>query len=671
MKSSKHILLFVLFLSFFNCIAQKTGTPDARKLFDQAEKEYGAERYDIALPLYMNLDLILLDNANIAYKIGICYLHSKSDKIKSIPYLERAIKNVSVKANDTDFKEKSAPIDAYYQLGHAYHLNYQLDNAVMNFKTFRSFLDTTEKAIADVKHQIEMCANAKELMQSPVSIKIENLGPNVNSPYDDYSAVVPADESTIFFTSRRPGTTGGGIDPADGKPFEDIYFCAKKDSAWLPAVNIGPPINTNGNEASIGISVDGQQMLIYKDDKGDGNIYTSTLQGGAWTAPVKLNDNVNTGGWEPSASISADGMYLYFSSNRPGGYGGRDIYMSKQLPNRQWSKAINLGPNVNTPYDEDCPFIHPDGTTLFFSSNGHKSMGGFDIFFSTRSDDTSSWSEPLNLGYPVNSTDDDVFYTPTADNKRAYYSSIRSGGLGGKDIYMVTFPEQKQAQLTVYKGKINSTEGGIIPNVEITVIDNITGTLVGSYFPNSKTGNYLFILPPGGNYNITYQAEGYLLQSENMIVPKDSVYSLINSSIQLKTITVGQRVTLKNIFFDKSKSTLRPMSIAELDKFSQMLEDKPKLVVEISGHTDSKGKPEFDLKLSRQRAQAVADYLVKKGIDRRRMRVVGYGDTKPIARNKMPDGTDDPEGMQLNRRVEYRILSTEGELEPLEKKKGK
>lgn len=668
MRLFKYILAVSLWITALNSWSQKTESAETRKLFDEAEKHFVEQRYNLALPLYVKVDTTLKDNASVAYKIGVCYLNSLTDKVSAISYLERAVKHTSVSAKEDAFSEKSAPIDAYYQLAHAYHLNYQLDYAIANFEKFKSYIAETDvKMINTINHQIEMCNNAKILVASPVTIKIDNLGPNVNSPYADYSAVVSADETSLFFTSRRPNTTGGGVDPDDGNYYEDIYYCAKKDSAWTPAVSMGSPVNTNGHDATISVSVDGQKLLIYRDDAGDGNIYSSQLQGGTWSVPVKLSENINTQLWEGSATISADGTRLFFSSNRDGGFGGRDIYMSKQLPNGQWSKAVNMGPIINTQYDEDAPFIHPDGVTLFFSSNGHKTMGGFDIFFCSVNYETDKSTEPVNIGYPVNSTDDDIFYTPTADNKRAYYSSFKAGGYGEKDIYMITFPEQKETPLTVYKGKIKGVSGNAVTNVEITVIDNETGQLVGTYFPNSKTGYYLFILPPGGNYNISYQAEGYLLQSENMIVPKDSTYNLINTFIELKPITVGQRVTLKNIFFDYNKATLRPISRIELDKFYNMLKEKSQLVVEISGHTDSKGNDDFNMKLSQSRAQSVVDYLVKKGIDTKRMVAVGYGETKPIAKNTKPNGKDDEVGMQLNRRVEYRILSTEGELDVIEK----
>lgn len=669
---NKGLVAIIAFVGYTSLsFSQKQdNTAEAKKLFNQAEVEFLNEKYSTALPLYLKIDSLLKNHNNVHYKIGLCYLNAPIDKTQAIPYLEKAVKNTAASANEDVFDTKSAPVDAYYYLGHAYHLNYQLNNALNMFQKFKTFLNPTidAKGIEETDYQMQLVENAKELVSSPVSIKVENLGPNINSPYADYSPVVTADESTIFYTSRRPGTTGGGMDEEDGKYFEDIYYSNKKDSAnWNIAANIGPPLNTNANDATIGVSVDGQRLLLYRDDNGDGNIYSSILRGGSWSTPEKLSENINSQLWEPSASISADGTRLYFASNRDGGFGGRDIYMSKMLPNGNWSKAVNLGPNINTKYDDDAPYIHPDGVTLFFSSMGHRSMGGFDIFFSVMDPKQETFAPPVNIGYPVNSTDDDIFYAPSADNKRAYYSSFKAGGFGEKDIYMITFPEQRETPLTVYKGTIKSADGKPATNVEITVIDNETGLLVGTYYPNSKTGNYLFILPPGGNYNISYQADGYLLQSANMNVPKDSTYSLINTFIELKPITVGQRVTLKNLFFDYNKATLRPTSKTELDKFYELLNTKPKLVVEIAGHTDSKGNDEFNMKLSKDRAQAVVDYMIKKGINKKRMTAVGYGETKPIAKNQKADGKDDVEGMQLNRRVEYRILSTEGELDLIEK----
>jgi outer membrane protein OmpA-like peptidoglycan-associated protein len=395
--------------------------------------------------------------------------------------------------------------------------------------------------------------------------------------------------------------------------------------------------------------------LIYKDDNGDGNLYSTSLEGDQWSAPKKLNDNINTKEWEPSAFISADGNILYFTSNREGGYGGRDLYQSKKLPTGEWAKATNLGPNINTPFEEDAPFIHPDGVTLYFSSNGHKTMGGFDIF-STNLNANNEWATPLNVGYPINSTDDDIYYVVSPDNKRAYYSSFKQGGNGEKDNYMITFAEYKEPPLTLLKGVITDAYGKVPKVVDITVTDNETGEIVGIYHSNSKTGEYLFILPPGKNYNITYEADGYLFHSDNMDIALKTNYYVIRRAIQLQPLVVGSKIVLNNIFFDFDKATLRQASNVELGRLFKLLKKYPGLVVEISGHTDSKGSPEYNIRLSQERAQAVVKYLIEKGISKDQMTAKGYGETKPVVNNNNSDGTDNPVNRQLNRRVELKIV---------------
>jgi outer membrane protein OmpA-like peptidoglycan-associated protein len=379
-------------------------------------------------------------------------------------------------------------------------------------------------------------------------------------------------------------------------------------------------------------------------------------------SPVKLNENINSSKWEGSVSVSADGSVLYFSSEREGGFGGKDIYRSKRLPNGQWGKATNMGPAINTPYDDDAPVIHPDGITLYFSSQGHNSMGGFDIF-NTTLNDSGFWSKPVNLGYPVNTTDDDIFYAPTADNKRAYYSSFRNDGFGEKDIYMITLPEKVEAPLAVYTGEITSLMGGVPEGATITVKDNATGEVVGVYTPNSSTGKYLFILPPGKNYNITYEAEGYLFQSENLDVSDSSSYRLIHKPVELTPLRVGEKTALKNIFFASGSAVLKPESKNELNKLEVLMKKHPKIMVQINGHTDSQGNEEMNMKLSQKRAESVVEYLIKEaGIAEDRLKPMGYGPKMPIAINKNPDGTWNRAGMQLNRRIEFEILSLDGKI---------
>jgi outer membrane protein OmpA-like peptidoglycan-associated protein len=548
-------------------------------------------------------------------------------------------------------------------LGKAQHINYKFDEALISLDKFKTYLTPEDKELMRMTEQvISWCKNAKVLVAAPVNMKVENIGGQLNSAFPDYSPVVTADESQMFFTSRRPNTTGGKIDIRDNMYFEDIYSATRSDSGWGNVKNVGPPVNTDGHDATIGISIDGQKLFMYRDDKGDGNIYTSDLQGDKWMAPVKLNENINSSKWEGSVSESADGNTLYFSSEREGGFGGKDIYKSKKLPNGQWGKATNMGPSVNTPFDDDAPFIHPDGITLYFSSQGHSSMGGFDIFYCSLND-SGNWSKPVNMGYPINTTDDDIFYFPTADNRRAYYSSFRSDGYGEKDIYMLTLPEKTEAPLAVYSGEMTSVLGGVPEGATITVKDNATGEVVGIYTPNSSTGKYLFILPPGKNYNIAYEAEGYLFQSENLDVTDSSSYRLIHKAIELTPLRVGEKTTLKNIFFASGSALLKPESKPELIKLELLLKKHSKIIVRINGHTDSQGADEMNMKLSQKRAESVRDYLMNEcNIPAERVRALGFGPKMPVAINKNKDGSWNRAGMALNRRIEFEILSIDGKV---------
>ncbi|HEU4719372.1 MAG TPA: hypothetical protein VFU15_16120, partial [Bacteroidia bacterium] len=388
------------------------------------------ENWPMALSYFQEAYKVDSTNANINYKIGICYLHSASEKANSLKYLRVAAKGISRNYDPYDAKSKKAPENTYYYLAQSYHYNYQFDSAISFFETYKAILGNRDpETTKDIDTRIGWANNAKEFMASPLPVTITNLGDSINTQYPDYSPVISIDENTIIFTSRRSGDKG-----IDGQYYEDILIADKKDDGtWGAAHPISPYINTPTNEASISLSADGQTLFIYKDDNG-GDIYQSTQMNGQWMTPVPMGGDINSKYWETHACLSADGNTLYFVSDRPGGFGGRDIYRVVKLPNGKWSKALNLGPTVNTPEDEDAPFIHPDQKTLFFSSKGHKSMGGFDIFF-TSLNDSGKWAEPINVGYPINTPDDDIFYVTSPDGKRAYFSSVRQGGYGEKDIY--------------------------------------------------------------------------------------------------------------------------------------------------------------------------------------------------------------------------------------------
>ncbi|MFC2175635.1 hypothetical protein ACFLR1_01525 [Bacteroidota bacterium] len=486
------------------------------------------------------LDLYELDstNANINYQLGRCYLLTNGQRKEAIPYLSYAIKAVSDKYKDS-YKETAAPVNVYFYLAHAYHLAFQFDDAITWYKKYLKEAKGLDRdRVTEIERVIQTCENGKLIVESPIGTETENLGSVINTIYDEYSAVVDANETTLIFTSRRPSSTGGFLD-LDDKYYEDIFVSNKVDGEWEAPKSIGKNINTDGHEASIGLSADGQELYVYRDDFGDGNIYVSQLDNGVWGSLRKLNENINSSFRESHATVSADGQTLYFTSDRSG-EGGMDIFISRRLPNGEWGLTLNLGDRINTEYEEEAPFIHPDGKTLFFSSKGHSSMGGYDIFFSILQDD-GKWSTPMNIGYPMNTADDEYFFVMSPDGKRAYYSSSNGEGIGGKDVYLVRLDTDRDIPLAVYKGAIVADAQGNYPkDVLIKVTDNETGELYGEYRPRKDNGRFILILHPGHNYDISYEANDYLYKSEKLFVPENTAYFEINRAVQLKPLSLGK-----------------------------------------------------------------------------------------------------------------------------------
>ncbi len=664
MKTLKTILpVFLLFFGSYFSIAQVI---DVKKQLHQAESYFAEEDFDDALPLFLKVLEQDRNNDYVRYKTGICYLLDHGpEKNKAEVYLEQALIGMDEKMLEGSYKNKKSPPIIWFYLGQAYHFNYKFDEALNAYEKFKPFINIYDTAVTtELKRRIEWTNTAKNLMAHQAPHSISNLGNVINTPYPEHSPVISTDEITLLFTARKPQNVGGKIDSEDHLPFEDIYISYYSASGWSEAMSIGSSINTERHEATIALSSDGTHLLLYKDDgNGDGNIYLSTLVGKEWSAPQKLDDNIDSPKWETSACFSPDGSMIYIASNREGGFGGRDLWTSKKLPNGHWSKCQNMGPAINTRYDEDAPALQANGKLLYFSSNGHETMGGFDVF-STEQDENGNWSAIKNVGHPVNSTDDDIFFMPTADNKHAYFSSYRHlGGFGEKDIYKITFPENEEANLTVFTGKISSIFGDIPNDVTINITDNETGELVGTYKPNPATGKYLIILQGGKNYNISYEAEGYLLHSENVNVKESSSYQKIHNEIVLSPIKVGKKIVLKNLFFNTAQSTLLNESRVELKKVYEMLNQHKGLVIQISGHTDAEGTDASNLKLSNQRAESVAKFLTDAGITVDRIKTKGYGESEPIAINFNEDGTQNKKGMTLNRRFELVILGTDGKVE--------
>lgn len=543
-----------------------------KAMFDKAEAFLMDENYEKALPLYDSLVASNYKNGNWNFKLGICYLNSASEFSKAIVYLESAVTTAAPGTKDNSFKEDKAPVMAYLYMGDAYHRNFRFEDAIEAYRKFLTYITPKNKFyISYIDYKIQTCKNAKELVANPVNMFIKNLGPEINSSYADYSPVLSADESYLFYTSRRPDNVGGKTDE-DGKYYEDIFIASRTDdeAGWQTAKNVGAPINTSGHEATIGTSIDGQILFIYKDDD-SGSIYITNFQGDNWSVPEKVKGDVNSKYWETHATLSADGNTLYFVSNRPGGFGGRDIYRCKKLPTGEWSKAMNLGININTPYEEDSPFLQPGSNTLYFSSEGHKGMGGFDIFYSNFLDTGiyGGWAEPVNMGYPVNTPGNDLFYVPTIDKKRAYYSSASVSGYGDNDIYMLTFPEREESKLTVLRGNIVDDFGKNPAGASITITDANTGDVVGNYLPNPETGRYIFILPHSKTYKITYTADGYHAVTNTHKVDAGKEYVETEMVFILKDVRLEKKeqgtVGVYGIVSNLSKKPVKNVTINVID----------------------------------------------------------------------------------------------------------
>ncbi len=639
------ILLFACFTKIYSQTIEEQKIPD--KNFVAAQRFFEKNNFKSALTLLLPIDSAKPGNPYVEYLIGTSYLRIPGEKNKSINYLTKAAEQFETYNKAAVYK---IPIEVYYYLGQSNQLCYKLDDAIKNFEKYLDLSKPNGKYPPGVIYDnIKTCTRANELMKHPVNMKVTNLGKGLNTEYPEYSPVISADESVLIFTSRRPEEEGSTDVDENGQFYENIYISMNQGGNWTTPLSIGKNINTIFHEASVSLSADGQHLYIYKQD----DIFVCDLNGDVWSSPKKLNASVNTKYWEPSASISADNNYLYFVSDRPGGLGKRDIYRSKRLPDGQWGKAENLGYSVNTDFDEDGPFIHPDGKTLYFSSNAPNGMGGFDIYKTIYSDSSTTWSAPKNIGYPINSTDDDIFFILSASGKHGYYSSVQPGGYGEKDLYRIDMPKlvEEEPALVLMTGNI-TMEHNIKASIDVNVVvtDRETKELIGIFKPNSKTGKYLIILEPGREYNLDFEAEDRMIHTENVSTKNVKTYKEIDLPIELKAYEVGESAILRNLFFDTNKAELRPESEVELNKLFNVLQQNQGMVIEISGHTDNVGNQVLNQKLSESRAQSVSDYLIGKGIDPNRLKPKGFGSDKPITTN------DTDEGRQENRRIEYTIL---------------
>jgi outer membrane protein OmpA-like peptidoglycan-associated protein len=490
-------------------------------------------------------------------------------------------------------------------------------------------------------------------MKNPVPFNPVNLGDSVNSPNNDYLPSLTADEQTLVITVRKPRdayTIGMNKDE------EDFYISYYKDSVWTKSVPIGPPLNTHGNEGAQCISPDGVHMFFTACNREGGfgscDLYYSKKTGTKWSIPENMGPAVNSSGWDSQPSISADGKNLYFTSNRAGGKGGMDIWMSTMGDDGYWDKPVNLGDSINTAQGEMAPFIHPDNKTFYFTTNGRPGLGGFDIYYSKK-DDNGNFTKPVNLGYPINTFADESYLIVNSYGDKAYFASDLPGGKGGFDIYSFDLYEGARPEMVTYlKGTVYNSVSKDKLEARFELIDIKTGKSVIVSYSDVVSGEFLVSLPANKDYALNISKDGYLFYSENFTLSgtHSSVKPFVKD-IPLQPIKVGETVVLKNIFFDTDKYELKPESDAELEKLITLLKKNPKMKIEINGHTDNVGADAYNQVLSENRSKAVYEYLVKLGIAKDRLSYKGYGETKPI------DTNDTEAGKANNRRTEFKVVA--------------
>ncbi len=515
------LLLLPIALVIFQANTSSAQSPkEMKSIFAQAESHYLYEEYELANQLYLLLETP--DNMNIKYKIGICYLNIPGEKEKSIPYLEDAIKTASYDSKTESFKETRAPLDAYFSLAKAYMINNDLEKGLLTLQKFSKLAgETTSKGgmknVDYIDQQIQACNNAIQFKENPVIVSRKSLGSDFNQGSINENATVSYDGNTIVYTERR------GI-------VNVIFFSKKEKGIWQSPVEITTDLKAGEDCSSCSLNGDGTELFLYKTDNYDGALYSSNYIDGIWTPIKKLNKNINTKFYESHASVSYDGKRLYFTSNRDNEDGNLDIYVSEKDGTGDWGTAVKLGKAINTPFNEDTPFITQDDSVLFFSSEGHKSMGGYDIFKSIRSD--SVWQTPLNLGYPVNSSDDDKFFHPFNNELNAYYTLTT--GYKKRDIFYLGIGYDMNKEFEI-SGKVTLEDTTILfdKKFAIHLIDKLKGDTLNVGYPDSKTGLYSFYVD-NGQYSLVYTGPGYAPKSIDTTLVLNTTSKVLIFDVLLK-----------------------------------------------------------------------------------------------------------------------------------------
>ncbi|HYW94385.1 MAG TPA: OmpA family protein [Bacteroidales bacterium] len=606
----KKLSFLLLLISIFPATLLRAQKDDARLDFYDGEFFLSEESYVDALLSFKKVyDAGYQDDANLNYRIGVCYLNIQGQKEKAIPYLEKACTKVSESYREGSFKEEAAAPDAFLFLGNAYRIDNQLDKAI---ETYREFLNRFNKGYDKenvyAKYQIEACQRAKEAIKMPVALQSENMGNIINSGLNNFHAVQSANDSVMAYMTAR-------------KFYDAVYFIKKNKNGWTNPVNITPQIQSDGDQYVTSLSSDGKQIFLVKITNFDSDIMVSEYDQRTWSKSKNIGKPINSKFFESHACISPDGNKLYFTSNRTGGFGEMDIYVSEKEASGAWGEPVNLGETINTPLNEDSPFLTSDGRKLYFSSQGHQTIGGYDIFYSTLNDD-GTWSQPVAEPYPLNTTDDDIFFFPLNNGNQGYITRFLADGFGNEDIYKVDILP------------VSETAG--INKTEKDEVKDLTAVEKANQIADVESN----------------------MQEDMNTEPSVEEAADKNEIAEVEAEEPSVTFYIKPIFFAFDSYALSDNARGKLGDIKDVLDKYQDLKLEVRGHTDAIGSEEYNQKLSERRAIAVIDYLAKLGVASNRMDYKGFSEDKPVALNKFPNGRDSKAGRQLNRRVEFHVIGT-------------
>ena len=518
----KNILVLVSFILSLSIVAQNT-TISSKDEFKTVKQLIKSEKYSEAIPHINNL-LAKHDNGNYNYLMGKCLLNINDKKQDALSYLIKANKRIS-KDYDKAYNYTAAPTEAVFLLAKAYYNNYKFHKALSHTSKYKK-LEGAANENEDVILFEKRCINALKIYNDPIKIKSEKISASINTPLNDFSPLLNADENIMVFTSN--------IEDAN---VNNIYISHKTNNVWSRLEGISSNINSMGSITAVALSADGNQLIIKKNDDGIDNLYMSRFNG-EWSVPEKLNENINTKYNETYASFSDNGDRLYFVSDRKGGFGGKDIYFSNIMPNGEWAKAQNMGETINSEYNETGVFIHYGGYSIFFSSDRPTSLGGYDLYFSDLLDE-NKWSTPLNMGYPLNTVNDNINYFISKDLKRVYTSFKKKNSKTGTDIYKINLLSSLKRTSVVIKGFIRDTQGNVIKDEIINLRERKSNKFIGSYTPNAE-GEYTFILSEGLKYFISLDDDSKIISPKMITIPVSASFYEIGKPVFVKTITVIQ-----------------------------------------------------------------------------------------------------------------------------------